>query len=342
MEATNRNINLKLCTKCILPGTIPGIKFDESGVCNYCHRETSALAKATERKKEYHQHLDQLIDEVRDKAPLYDAIMAYSGGKDSTYTLKVLRDRYDLRLVALTFDNHFLSSAALENIKNITSQLDVDHILFRPPWPVLKKLFTRTAQEDIFPAPTLLRASAICTACIGLVKSLVLKTALEMEIPLVAFGWSPGQAPIQSAIMKVNPALICQNQLVFKKAFPQEMSKGMEQYFIPDKYLEGYKDHFPHNIHPLSFFDYNEHQILDELQQLGWQAPSDTDTNSTNCLMNAFANQIHLKRHGFHPYVLEIASMVRQGVMGRDEGIEKIYTEQNQKMVDFARGKLGL
>jgi hypothetical protein len=342
MQTNCTKTNLKLCTKCILPETIPGIKFDELGVCSYCHREESAVAKATEKKGEYQSKLDQLIGEIRGKAPLYDAIMAYSGGKDSTYTLKVLRDRYDLRLLALTFDNHFLSPAALENIKKITDELQVDHILFRPPWPILKEVFARTAQEDIFPAPTLLRASAICTACIGLVKSLVLKAAIEMEIPLVAFGWSPGQAPIQSAIMKTNPALIRQNQMVLKKAFPQEMGKRMEQYFIPDRYFDGYAGRFPHNVHPLAFFDYDENQIVLELNVLGWELPKDTDTNSSNCLLNAFANQVHIQRHRFHPYVLEIASMVRQGVMGREEGIEKIYREQNQEMVDFAREKLGL
>ena len=27
---------MKRCTRCILPETFPGIRFDEKGVCNYC------------------------------------------------------------------------------------------------------------------------------------------------------------------------------------------------------------------------------------------------------------------------------------------------------------------
>ena len=336
------SITLKLCTKCILPESFPGIKFDESGVCNYCRRDEPIVDKMPEKKAEYREHLDDLIGAVKGKALGYEAIMAYSGGKDSSYTLKLLRERYDLRIIALTFDNHFLSGTALENIRTVTDRLQVDHITFKPPWPVMNKLFVRTAKEDIFPKPTLLRASAICTACIGLVKSLVLKTALEMEIPLIAFGWSPGQAPVQAAIMKTNPALTKQNQEVTKKAFPPEMSDLMGQYFIPDTYYENDKERFPYNIHPLAFFDYDEQEIVHELEGIGWKAPKDTDTNSTNCLLNAFANQVHIRRHGFHPYVLEIANMVRQGVMSRKEGIEKIYSEQSKEMVDFARKKLGL
>jgi len=70
---------------------------------------------------------------------------------------------------------------------------------------------------------------------------------------------------------------------------------------------------------------------------LGWQAPIDTDANSSNCLLNAFANHCHITRHGFHPYVWEIANMVRQNVLSRDEGIEKIYTCEDLTKVNYAK-----
>jgi tRNA(Ile)-lysidine synthase TilS/MesJ len=333
---------VKICQRCILPETFPGIKFDSQGVCNHCRREDPSCQKAGAKKIQYRQRLDQLVVSVKGAAPVYDAVLAYSGGKDSSYTLKLLRDRYDLRILALTFDNHFVSHRSRENIKAVCDATGADHITVRPPWPTLKHLFSMTAKQDIFPAATLLRASAICTACIGLVKSLVLKTALEMGIPLVAFGWSPGQAPIQAAIMKTNPALIRQNQAAWNKALPMEIKRGLAGYLLPERYYEVYQDRFPHNIHPLAFFDYNEEEIKRELDGVGWQAPTDTDANSTNCLLNAFANHCHIRRHRFHPYVWEIANMVRQGVMNRDEGMEKIYVDQNQEMVEYARTRLEL
>ncbi|RLB16655.1 MAG: hypothetical protein DRG82_08525 [Deltaproteobacteria bacterium] len=334
--------SLQLCTRCILPETFPGISFDKEGVCNHCRREEKALAKSPEKKASYRDRLDTLIADIKGKFPAYDAVMAYSGGKDSSYTLKLLKERYGLRILAVTFDNHFVSPMAWENISTVTDALSVDHMSFRPPWTVAKAMFTRTAQEDIFPAPTLLRASAVCTACIGLVKNIVLKSALEMSVPMVAFGWSPGQAPIQSAIMKTNPGLTKQSMKALKNAFPEGMADEMGQYFIPDAYFEKFKDSFPYNVHPLAFFDYDEEAIKEELKAMGWQAPSDTDTNSTNCLLNAFANQCHIQRHRFHPYVREIANMVRQGVMTREEGIEKIYSDQNHEMVEYAKERLGL
>jgi len=335
-------MQIKICSRCILPDTFPGIKFDDNGVCNHCRREEKALAKASGKKSDYIKHLDELIKNKRDSAPVYDVIMAFSGGKDSSYTLKLLKDRYDLRILAYTFDNHFVSPFAFENIKKITDKLKVDLVQFRLPWTAGKEFFSLTAKKDIFSKATMLRASSICTTCIGIVKALVLKTALEMSIPLVAFGWSPGQAPIQSAMMKTNPALNRQTQKAFLKAFPGETKKRITPYMLPDSYYEIYKDRFPYNIHPLAFFDYNEEKIKVELETIGWELPSDTDTNSSNCLLNAYANHCHIIRNGFHPYVWEIANMVRQGVMDRDEGMEKIYTDQNADMVAFAQEKLGL
>jgi predicted PP-loop superfamily ATPase len=333
---------MKICQRCILPETFPGIRFDGQGICQHCKRAGSSSTDLKEQKASYRDNLDKLVADFKGKSHSYDVIMAYSGGKDSTYTLKILRERYDLKILALTFDNHFVSSVAWQNIRKITDILEVDHVIFKSSWPVAKEIFSTTAKDDIFPAPTLLRASAICTACIGIVKSLVLKTALEMSIPLVAFGWSPGQAPIQSAIMKTNPALTSQNQSSMKKAFSLDLSKRINQYFIPAIYYKIYKERFPYNIHPLAFFNYDETEIIRAIGVLGWEEPRDTDTNSSNCLINAYANQCHIQRHGFHPYVWEIANMVRQRIMSREEGIKKIYGEQDNKMIEYAKERLGL
>jgi hypothetical protein len=335
---------MKLCTRCILPETFPGIHFDDHGLCSHCQREglASASEKTEMKKAQYRDRLDRLISGIKGSGPAYDAILAYSGGKDSSYTLKILQDRYDLRLLAFTFDNHFVSQRSWDNIKNVCEAAGADHIAVRPPWRIMKRVFCLTAAEDIFPAPTLVRASAMCTACIGLVKSLVVKIALDMNIPMVVFGWSPGQAPIQSGLMKTNPSFVFQNQGVWHKAFPPHIDEGVRRYLIPETYCELYKDRFPWSIHPLAFFDYREEEMEHELRTVGWVAPGDTGENSTNCLLNAFASQCHISRHGFHPYVLEIANLVRQGLMPRERGLGKIYGGQDPTLVAYAKERLGL
>ncbi len=333
--------DLKICSNCILPETFPGIKFDEKGLCNHCQRDQKKSGKKG-IKSDFKNKFDSLIKEKRDKAPVYDVLMAYSGGKDSSYTLKILTEKHGLRILCLTYDNHFISDRALENIKAVTQALNIDSMIFTVPWQKSKKYYSLTAQKDIFPTATLLRASSVCTTCISIVKNIVLKTALEMSIPLVAYGWSPGQAPIQSSIMQTNPALFKQGQKLILKAYPDDMQDEIKHYFLPEEYYKRFENQFPVNIHPLAFFEYDETMIFKELKNLNWKEPDDTDTNSSNCLLNAFANQCHINRLGFHPYVWENANMVRQGILDRQTAIERIYTEQDSQQVEYAKEKLGL
>jgi hypothetical protein len=85
---------------------------------------------------------------------------------------------------------------------------------------------------------------------------------------------------------------------------------------------------------------YHEGSLVEEIRKMGWVSPQDTDSNSTNCLLNAFGNDVHIKRHGFHPYVWEIANMVRDGVMTREDGYKKIYDEPQESFIALARNKL--
>jgi len=145
------NIPKEICQQCVLPGTFPGIKFNDNGICKYCQKESSSKqTKAVEKKSQYRDRLDDLIKEVKGKAPAYDIIVAFSGGKDSSYTLKLLKEHYDLRIVALTFDNHFVSPAAFDNIKTITDKLKVDSIIVKPPWSVVNETFSLTSQKIFF------------------------------------------------------------------------------------------------------------------------------------------------------------------------------------------------
>ncbi len=331
---------MKICNNCILPEAFPGIHFNEQGTCNYCQKFQGKEDKLVQDKKEYEYRFNQLLKDLgSDTRRSYDVLMAYSGGKDSTYTMYLLRKKYNLRVLALSFDNGFISETSIQNIKDVTDRLGIDHILFKPKWSILKSIFTFASENELFSRKTLERASTICTSCIGLVKSLCLKTAIEQSIPMIGFGWSPGQAPVQSSIMKNNPSLIKMTQKAIMDPMSKVVGKEIENYFLKEGHYE-HPEKFPSNIHPMAWEPYDEEMILTEIKKLGWKKPEDTDTNSSNCLINAYANEIHIKRYGFHPYVWEIANMVREGVMDREEGYEKIYQEQKKELVETAKNKL--
>lgn len=325
------------CQQCILPETFPGISFNDEGICNHCQRYRGR-ATGEAIKKKYEEKFVSLLKEHR-KSSTYDVLMAYSGGKDSTYTLDVFVNRYKLRVLALVFDNSFISPKATVNIKKVCSALGVDLLTIRPDPAMLRKIFRTAASRELYSAKTLERASTICTSCIGLVKAVVLRTALEKEIPFIGFGWSPGQAPVQSSVMKTNARLMRTTQKAIYEPLHKIAGDAINPYFVTeDQFAQ--PDKFPWNIHPLAFLPYNENELEKRNRQFGWEKPDDTDPNSSNCVLNAFANHVHRQRYDFHPYVWEIANMVREGVMTRSEGLEKIEPEEDPNMVAYSKEKL--
>ncbi len=337
----------RICSVCVLPDSFPGMSFNADGVCNHCQKFDGRELKLSEDKKRYEQKFIDLIRQVVQKQDAdtvthsYDILMAYSGGKDSTYTMSLLRNKYKLKVLAVSFDNGFISERSLVNIKNVTESLGIDHIFFRPAWGILKKIFVAASEMELYAKKTLERASTICTSCMGIVKSLCLKMAIEQDIPMVGFGWSPGQAPVQSSIMKNNPSLIRATQQAIMGPLREIAGEEIDAYFLQERHYAA-PERFPYNVHPMAWEFFNEEMMLREIQKIGWTAPPDTGSNSTNCLLDSFANDIHVKRYGFHPYVWEIANMVREGVMSRAEGYEKIYGEQNKSLVNVAKERLGV
>lgn len=336
---------LNICSNCILPETFPGVSFNSEGICNYCQKFSGKKQKLQSDKELYRHKFLDLLDKLNKPHLVnqrsYDILMAYSGGKDSTYTMHILKKKYKLRILALSFDNGFISDTAHKNIMEVTERLGIDHILFKPRWDILKRIFTYAANHELYSKKTLERASTICTSCIGIVKSLCIKTAIEQYIPMVGFGWSPGQAPVHSSIMKNNPSFIKMTQQTIIGPLREIGGGEIEAYFLNERhYVQS--ERFPYNIHPMAWEFYDEDMILEEIKKLGWKEPEDLDTNSSNCFLNAFANIVHLEKYGFHPYVWEIANMVREGIILRDEGYKKIYTEQSQDLVKAAKEKLGI
>ncbi|MGQ9647783.1 MAG: hypothetical protein ACUVWO_14760 [Thermodesulfobacteriota bacterium] len=330
---------MRLCSRCVLPETFPTIEFDQDGVCNYC-RSFKGEGHQEELKKAYREKFEKLVNDHRGRGD-YDVLMAYSGGKDSTYTLDVFKNHFDLRVLALTFDHGFVSPYAMKNMRTVAEHLGIDHIIFKPNFNMMRKVFSLSVNNNLYSKKTLERASTICTSCMGFVKFLSLKIALEREIPFIGYGWSPGQAPVQSSVMKTSAAFIRATQSVIFDPLHREMGDPIRPYFLEAKHFDQ-SDKFPYNVHPLAFLLYDEEKIYGRIKELGWEPPRDTDPNSTNCLMNAFANQIHQDRFGFHPYAFEIAGLVRMGILSREEGLKRLNEPADQRIIEQVKQKLDL
>lgn len=333
---------MKICTQCVLPETFPGIKFNVHGVCQYC-QSFKGIQHLEKKREEYQQKFESLLKSRPSTVGSYDVLVAYSGGKDSTFTLDLLKNRYGLRVLALTFDHGFVSPYAFENMRKVVEVLGVDHIIYKPDLQAIRTVFRFSLENEFHPPKALERASSICNSCMGLVKFITLRTAIEKEIPFIAYGWSPGQAPIQSAILKNQPSFVRMSQDLFLKPLEEAVGPQIRTYFLDEKHFEQRENtNLPHNINPLAFLRYDEEEIFERIQALGWQPPEDTDPNSTNCLLNGLANEVHLKRHRYHPYAMEMAELVREGIVDRQEALQRLSTPAAPQILKAVKTKLGL
>ena len=119
------------------------------------------------------------------------------------------------------------------------------------------------------------------------------------------------------------------------------VGKEITPYFLEEKHF-GKEINFPYNISPLAFEEYDEMKIFKKMEELCWKRPDEVDANSTNCLLNSFANQVHKKQFGYHPYAFELANLVREGYLDRDEALERLDTQEDEITVRSIKEKLDL
>lgn len=311
----------RVCARCVLPESFPGVHLDHEGVCGACRRG-AARAEPDAQADEVRARFASLAMAVRER-PGFHCLLAYSGGKDSTYTLKLLREEYGLNVLAVTFDNGFMSPRAFENIRLAIEATGAAHWLVRPPSTLMVHLFRSVLQNSPYPKKALERASSVCNACIAFVKNVTLRIAVEQKIPILAYGWSPGQAPTSAALIRMGPSMLRQMHEVRTAPLRAIASEALDPYVLDERHFEALAEPIWHS-NPLAFHPYREQEVQQAVAQVGWQRPQDTDGNSSNCLLNGLACRHHIATLGFHPYALEVAGLVRSGAITREEGLRSL------------------
>lgn len=74
---------VKLCSRCVLPETFPGISFDAQGVCNFC-RTAKGEQALVEEKQVYLQKLKDLIAELKGNCDTTTTTVVATAGVDKS------------------------------------------------------------------------------------------------------------------------------------------------------------------------------------------------------------------------------------------------------------------
>ncbi|MBL0217012.1 MAG: hypothetical protein IPQ07_24450 [Myxococcales bacterium] len=122
VDHSSRADRLKRCTKCILPETYPFVDFDEHGVCRYCRTWKTIRPKGE-------QALFDAVEPYRSKDGSPDVIVAFSGGRDSSYGLHYVKKVLGMNPVAFTYDWGMVTDLARRNQARLCGALGVEHII---------------------------------------------------------------------------------------------------------------------------------------------------------------------------------------------------------------------
>ena len=349
------NGEIRRCHKCALPETYPGVQFDYNGTCNYCAYFEIFQKRQEIVREQIGEEFTSIIEEAKKLKKRYDCLLCFSGGKDSTYLLDNLKKQFDLKILAYTLDNGFLSPRALENISSIPEVLDVDHIIFKPRMNILKKIFSDAlTQPTSYPKEIISMMSPLCATCQGIVVGVTIKLANEKDIPLIFTGYTPAQYPnisfenflkarsciyFATSVHKDDPVDILR---IIRDPVEELCGEEINNYYFKSQYLkEG--EEFPKIIFPYhSLLNYDEEEIYDTLKDLGWKKPSDTDPCSTNCLINTLGNYSCLKQFSYHPYIGEMSSLVRSGLLSYKKALESEHIDEDCYAMNYSLNKLGL
>jgi N-acetyl sugar amidotransferase len=153
---------------------------DENGVCDAC-RFAAVKEEIDWDKRE--QDLLKLLDQHRRHDGQYDCVVPGSGGKDSAYAAHVLKYKYDMHPLTVTWPPILYTDIGWQNFKNWIEVGGFDNVSFKVNGRV-QRLLTRLAIENLLhPFQTFILGQ----------KNLAPKLALNFGIPLVFYGESEAE-----------------------------------------------------------------------------------------------------------------------------------------------------
>lgn len=122
VDRTHEPAPLRRCTRCILPATYPFITFDSNGVCNHCHEHVTQKVFGREA-------LLEALAPYRSKDGSPDCVVGFSGGRDSSYGLHLLKTELGMTPLAFTYDWGLVTDLARRNQARICGKLGIEHVI---------------------------------------------------------------------------------------------------------------------------------------------------------------------------------------------------------------------
>lgn len=340
----SRMRSMRRCTRCVLPETFPFIDFDAQGVCNYCrsYRPRYAHMHPVDTKQRFIQSLER----YRRAGDAPDVMVAFSGGRDSSYGLHLIKKEFGLKPITFTYDWGMVTDLARRNVARICGQLGIQNILvsadiaekrdnirmnvsawLKKPDLGLVPLFMAGDKHFFRVVNELKRQTGIALDlwCANPLENTDFKSGFcgvapdfgKKRVDYLSMGRKAKLAAYYGLRFLQNPSYI-------NSSLKDTFGAFMSYYFEPRRDFYFIFDHFIWNEDEVN-------KVL--LGEYDWElAPDSPSTWRIGDGTAPFYNYIYMTARGFSEFDTFRSNQIREGHIGRAEALEAILVENRPRV----------
>lgn len=330
VDNSSRSDRLRRCVKCILPETYPYVDYDAEGVCAFCRTWKKIEPKGEEA-------LFRAVEPYRSKDGSPDVILAFSGGRDSSWGLHYVKKVLGMNPVAFTYDWGMVTDLARRNQARICGKLGVEHILrsadigakrryvrknveawLKRPELGMVTLFMAGDKEFYSHARQLREETGIklvifCTG--NMIEDAPYKTGL-CGVPQDDHGNILTKMSLRNKVglVRYYAANYLKNPSYINESLVDTLNAFYQTFVVKDDFL-----------YLFNYLPWHERTIVDTIRnEYDWEIATDTTTTwRIGDGTAAFYNYIYQTIAGFTEDDVMLSNMVREGHLDRDEAMSR-------------------
>jgi glucosamine--fructose-6-phosphate aminotransferase (isomerizing) len=330
IDHSSRIDRLRRCTRCILPETYPFMGFDSHGVCRYCRNWKTVQPRGE-------QALRDAVAPYRSTDGSPDVILAFSGGRDSSYGLHYVKKVLGMNPIAFTYDWGMVTDLARRNQARLCGALGVEHII-RSADITAKRRYVRKNVEAWLKRPELGMVTLLMAGDKEFyAHARQLREETGIKLVIFCTGNMIEEAPYKTGFMgfaqddddMVLTKMSRRNKLSMLWYFAKNYLKNPA--YINESILDTanaywqtfvVKDDFLYLYH---YLPWSEDTIVGTIRrEYDWEIATDTQTTwRIGDGTAAFYNYIYAAMAGFTEDEAMLSNMVREGYIDRDEAMRR-------------------
>lgn len=295
------------------------LPLDAKGICSECVR---ASTEGAPPRRQADPALEAELAGILSSASgsgggHYDALVMFSGGKDSSYLVQRLKNEHPgLRILACTIDNGFMSPLAKSNVDEVLPRLNIDHVFIRPHRAFYVRLFrhalTHLNAEGSYGTVDFSDGEFMLDSARNL--------AVEKKIPLIICGYSRYQVENGLGLKHFeSPREVEERRRTETAGLKLEdiFDENERELWWQGKTREDMQ--VPRLLFPLHAWDLEEAEIKRLVVEWGLIRNRDQSPIVTNHRLIPLLGVVDVHRFGYSSFEKEFCRMIREGKAEREQ-----------------------